>query len=123
MIIPLLVEAAISKSKRELGNARKLALFAGVITGILSGLQILPLAYPFYSFINPEISTPNFIFVHTYFLIPDFVIWDVGVQNILMSPTIVFIFIPVCIVGSLLGFNLGNYFFKKQEREIWTENH
>jgi hypothetical protein len=114
MILPFLLGVVISRMKREHGFSRNLVLYVGII----SGLQIVPLAYPFYSIINPHLSAPNFIY--TYFLIPDFVIWRVAVQNILISPTIVFIFIPVCIIGSLLGLYCGNHFFRKHEQEIWT---
>lgn len=120
MILPFLLGVIISRLKREHGFSRNLALNVGIIAGIISGLQIVPLAYPFYSIINPHLSTPNFSFIYTYFLIPDFVIWRVGIQNILFSPTIVFIFLPVCIIGSLLGLYCGNHFFRKHEQEIWT---
>lgn len=120
MIIPMIIGAAIAGYGRERRYARNLAIYVGIVIGIVSGLQILPLAYPFYSITNLQISTPNMAYIYTYFLNSDIIVWRIGVQNILMSPTIVFIFIPVCILGSLLGFYLGNHFFKKMDQEIWT---
>ena len=120
MIVPIIIGVAIAKLEREVRYSRNLALYAGIVIGIVSGLQILPLAYPFYSITNPQISIPNMVFIYTYFLNSDIIVWRIGIQNILMSPTIVLIFIPVCILGSLLGFYLGSHFLKKQDQEIWT---
>jgi hypothetical protein len=122
MIIPFVIGAAIAGLGRTRRDELALAIGAGMIIGIISGMSFLPLVYPFYSVTNSQITTPEMVFIDTFFLSPDFVKWRVGVPFLWMSPTIILLFVPLGIVGSSLGLLLGLRVLGKKDDRIWLND-
>lgn len=123
MIVPAIVGVLCAKYGRDMGNAKSWALGIGLVMGIVSGLHIVPLAYPFYALVTHTTSTSmgTFFNIEAYFLWGESRLWSGGViDHIWLSPLIPFLFIPVCMLGSYVGLLFGSRRYHPFPTEVWS---
>ncbi|MFQ5884202.1 MAG: hypothetical protein ACE5IO_03785 [Thermoplasmata archaeon] len=122
MLVPVVVGYLCARYERSRKNSLALALGLGLVIGIMSGLHMFPLSYPFYALVTHTTSTSmgQFMNIEAYFLWEGCRLWGGGVIDyIWLSPLILFFFIPICLVGSYLGLVYGWHRIDKGPSKVW----
>ncbi|MFQ5884748.1 MAG: hypothetical protein ACE5IO_06575 [Thermoplasmata archaeon] len=123
LLLPLLVGFGLARLEREKAPTWSLGAAIGLVIGIVAGLQVLPLAYPLYAVVTRFIvGNPSIYIIGEYLFTPDNVLWMFGVEEVWMSPALLFHFIPLCVLSSVLGQAIGRRFFAVHPSEPWVED-
>ena len=124
MIIPIFLGVLCSRYSDTKRTALIAAAGIGFLISIISGLHILPLAYPLYAIVTHTTHTSYGLFynIEAYLFYSGWRIWSGGVIDVIwLSPLIPLLFIPAGVIGCLLGVHFSWSRVHRFPTEVWPQ--
>ena len=119
MIVPFLLGLITGRFVGRRVIAVVLGLVIGVAMGVVSGLEIVPLLYPFMIVQIPWVGVPEIRRIGLSLITPDFVLLDESVHFLSYSFTFMSTLLVISVVGSILGIIIGKRYRPSEIDSPW----